>query len=248
MLTESLAESARQENEMQATHPTSSEVSPTMGTLIRTVGHDIRNKLGVLNNSIYYLNMKLGHGDAKVQKHLRIMGREVANANRMVADLMDFALSKEPLRRQSDVKVIVAEALSHASLPDGWEATINLNDDLPALMADDFQLQRAFTNIILRIVEGAPEGSKLQITAKEQDGFVELGFGSAGLNIPLENLSGAAAPAASAGGTSLGMAVSKLLVEGHGGTIEAQRLARGGTVFVVRLPFLKERGKQVEYE
>jgi len=192
--------------------------------------------------------MKLGHGDAKVQKHLRIMGREVANANRMVADLMDFALSKEPLRRQSDVKAVIAEALSQATLPDGWEATTNLNDDLPALMADDFQLQRAFTNIILRIVEGAPEGSKLQITAKEQDGFVELGFGSAGLNIPQENLSGAAAPAASAGGTSLGMAVSKLLVEGHGGTIEAQRLARGGTVFVVRLPFLKERGKQVEYE
>jgi len=236
LLTESLAESARKENEMQATQPTSSEISPTIGKLIRIVGHDIRNKLGVMNNSIYYLDMKLGHGDAKVQKHLRIMGREVANANRMVADLMDFALFKEPLRRKSDVKAIIAEALSQASLPDGWEATIDLSDDLPALMADAFQLQRAFTNIILRIVEGAPEGSKLQITAREQDGFVELGFGAAGLNIPQENLSEAAAPAASAGGTSLGMAVSKVLVEGHGGTIEAQRLARDWAVFVVRLP------------
>lgn len=166
MLTESLAESARKENEMQATQPTSSEISPTIGKLIRIVGHDIRNKLGVMNNSIYYLDMKLGHGDAKVQKHLRIMGREVANANRMVADLMDFALFKEPLRRKSDVKAIIAEALSQASLPDGWEATIDLSDDLPALMADAFQLQMAFTNIILRIVEGAPEGSKLQITAR----------------------------------------------------------------------------------
>ena len=221
---------------MQATHPTSSEVSPTTGKLIRIVGHDIRNKLGVMKNSIYYLNMKLGHGDAKVQKHLRLMGKEIANANRMIVDLMDFALSKEPLRRQSDVKAIVAEALSQASLPDGWEATISLNDGLPALMADNFQLQRAFTNIILRIVEVTPEGSKLQITAREQDGFVELGFGAAGLNIPQENLSGAVAPAASAGGTSLGMAVSKMLVEGHGGTIGAKRLAGDGAVFVVRLP------------
>ena len=221
---------------MQATQPTSSELSPIMGKLIRVVGHDIRNKLGVMKNSIYYLNMKLGHDDAKVQKHLRIMEREVANANRMVADLMDFALFKEPLRRQSAVKAIVAKALSQVSLPDGWEATINLSDGLPALMADEFQLQRAFTNIILRIVEGAPGGGKLQITAREQDGFVELGFGAAGLNIPQENLSRAAAPAASAGGTSLGMAVSKILVEGHGGTIETQRLARDGTVFVVRLP------------
>jgi two-component system sensor histidine kinase HydH len=207
-----------------------------MGKLIRIVGHDIRNKLGVMKNSIYYLNMKLGHGDAKVQKHLRIMGREVANANRMIADLMDFALAKEPLRRQSDVKAIVAGALSQASLPDGWEATINLNDGLPALRADDFQLQRAFTNIILRIVEGATGGSRLQITAREQDGFVELGFGADGLNIPQEDLSWTAVLAAPAGGTSLGMAVSKILVEGHGGTIEAQRLTRGGTVFLVRLP------------
>jgi len=207
-----------------------------MGRLIRIVGHDLRNKLGVMKNSIYYLNMKLGHGDEKVQKHLRIMGGEVANANRMVSDLMDFALSKEPALRQSDVKAIVTEALSQASLPDGWEVTINLNDGLPPLMADDFQLQRAFTNIILRIVEGVPAGGKLQIGAREQNGFVEIGFGAAGLIIPEENRAAAAAPLASAGGTSLGMAVSKRLVEGHGGTIGVRRLARDGTVFVVRLP------------
>ena len=221
---------------MQATEPTPSEVSPAVGQLIRTVGHDLRNKLGVMKNSIYYLNMKLGHGDPKVQKHLRIMGGEVANATRIIADLMDFALSKEPVRRQGDVKVIVTEALSQASLPDGWEVTINLNDGLPPLMADDFQLQRAFTNIILRIVEGVPAGGKLQISAREQDGFVEVGFGAAGLIIPEENRAAAAAPLASTGGTSLGMAVSKMLVEGHGGTIGVGRLARNGTMFVVRLP------------
>ena len=221
---------------MQATQPASFEMSPAAGQLIRTVGHDLKNKLGVMTNSIYYLNMKLGHGDAKVQKHLRIMGREVANANRMVSDLMDFALIKEPALRRGDVKAIVAEALSQAALPDGWETAISLDDGLPSLMADAFQLQRAFTNIILRIVEGMPAGGKLQISARVQDGFVELGFGAAGLIIPEENLSGAAAPLASAGGTSLGMAVSKILVEGHGGTLGAKRLARDGTVFVVKLP------------
>ncbi len=236
MLTESVIETAKEASRMQATEPTPSEVSPAMGQLIRIVGHDLRNKLGVMKNSIYYLNMKLGHGDAKVQKHLRIMGKEIAHANRMIADLMDFALPKEPALRQSDIKAIVAEALSQASLPDSWETAISLDDGLPSLMADGFQLQRAFTNIILRIVEGVPAGGKLQITARGQDGFVEVGFGAAGLIIPEENLAGAAAPLASSGGTSLGMAVSKMIVEGHGGTIGAKRLARNGTMFVVRLP------------
>ena len=96
--------------------------------------------------------------------------------------------------------------------------------------------ENCLSNIILRIAEAVPEGGKLQISAGVQDGFVEVGFGSAGLIITEENLVAAAAPLASEGGTSLGMAVSKMLVEGHGGSIGVRRLGRGGTVFVVRVP------------
>jgi len=39
---------------------------PAVGWLIRAVGHDLRDKLGVMKNSIYYLNMRLDHGDEKV--------------------------------------------------------------------------------------------------------------------------------------------------------------------------------------
>jgi len=53
-----------------------------MGRLIRAVGHDLRNKLAVLKNSIYYLNMRLGHGDEKVQKHLQIMWRAMEAPSR----------------------------------------------------------------------------------------------------------------------------------------------------------------------
>lgn len=231
-----------------------------MGQLIRAVGHDFRDKLAVLKNSLYYLNMRLGHGDEKVQKHLQIMGREIANANRIVANLLDFALAKEPALQKSDVKAIVAEALSQASLPGHWEAIIHLEDGLPPLMADVGQLQRAFTNMILRVTEGVPEGGELQIAAREQGGFVEIEFGAAGFIIPEENLAetfnplrrGSGQAFVSAGGTSLGMAVSKRLVEGHGGTIEVRSLAGPfdkrrpelveglrtgeGTAFMVRLP------------
>lgn len=229
---------------MKAAQPIPPEMSPPMGRLIRAVGHDLRNKLGVMKNSIYYLNMRLGHGDEKVQKHLQIMGREIGNANRIIMNLMDFALAKEPALQKTDVKAIVAEALSQASLPSHWEATTRLEDGLPSLMADASQLQRAFTNIILKVVEGVPEGGKLQITAREQGGFVEIEFGAAGFIIPEENLAeilnplrrGSGQALASAGGTSLGMAVSKRLVERHGGTIEVRSLAGEGMAFTVRLP------------
>lgn len=244
MSTESAAESTKGATMMKAAEPISFEIPPAMGQMTRVVGHDVRNKLAVMKNSVYYLNMKLGHGDEKVQKHLKIMEREIASANRIMMNLMDFALMKEPVLQKSDVKAIVSEALSQASLPDHWEATIGLDDGLPPLMADAGQLQRAFTNIILRIVEGpalsvaegTPEGGKLQITAREQNGFMEVGFSAAGLIIPEENLAADTGPFAFAGATSLGMAVSKIFVEGHGGTIAVERLARNETMFVVRLP------------
>jgi len=221
---------------MKVTQTIPPEMPPTMGQLIRAVGHDLRNKLGVMKNSLYYLDMRLGHGDGKVERHLHIMGKEVGYANRIVADLMDFALTKEPALKKSDVEAIVAEALSQASLPTHWEATINLENGSPALMADAGQLQRAFTNIILRFIEAMPEGGKLQIAAREQNGFVEIEFGAAGLIIPEENLAEIFDPLSSANGTNLGMAVSKRLVEGHGGTIEVRSLTGEGTTFTVRLP------------
>ena len=221
---------------MKITQSIPSDTSPAMGQLIRAVGHDLKNKLGVMKNSIYYLNLRLGRGDGKVEKHLHIMGKEVGYANRIVADLMDFALVKEPTLQKSDVKAIVAEALSQASLPGHWEASIHLENGSPALMADTAQLQRAFTNLILKFIEGIPEGGKLQIAAREQSGFVEIEFGAGGLIIPEENLAEIFDPLFSTSGTNLAMAVSKRLVEGHGGTIEARNRAEKGTAFTVRLP------------
>jgi signal transduction histidine kinase len=80
-----------------------------------------------------------------------------------------------------------------------------------------------------------PEGGKLQIAAREQNGFVEIEFGAAGLIIPEENLAEIFDPL-SASGINLGLAASKRLVESHGGTIGVRNLAEEGTAFTVRLP------------
>ncbi len=49
------------------------------------VGHERRNPLGVIKNSVYYLNMILPK-DEKVQKHLGILDREVATSDRIVTE------------------------------------------------------------------------------------------------------------------------------------------------------------------
>jgi len=198
-----------------------------MGRLIRSVGHDLRNKLAVMKNSIYYLNMKLGHGDEKVQKHLQIMRSEVVNANRIVMDLTDFALAKAAILQEANVKAIVMEALSQALLPGNVEVITDLAESLSLITADPNQLQRALSNIILNSIQAMPEGGELGITAREQAGFVEVGFSDTGPSTPEEGLEGIFDPlsATKEGRGNLGLAVSKRLVEGHGGTIKVRSLA-----------------------
>jgi len=206
-----------------------------MARMTRAVGHDLRNKLAVIKNSAYYINMRYGHGDEKVRKHLRIIEREIARADRIILNFMDYALLKEPVMQQTDIKATVLQALFEASLPSPWEADLRLQDGLPNLMADAGQLQRAFTNIILRVAEGLPEGGKLQISATAQNGVVEVEFRVPELVGPPESLR-ATASSTLAGDTDLGTIVSKRLIEGNGGTLEVRCLPDEGTVFTVRLP------------
>ncbi len=217
----------------------SETIPPALGRMIRVIGHDVRNKLAVMRNSAYYLKMKVSHGDEKVKKHLRILEGEIANANMIIMNLMDFALVKEPVLQESDLKTIIAEALSQASLPEHWEAGLHLDDHLPTLMADASQLQRAFTNIIVAIVQGRPESGRFQIRAKEQNGSVEVRFEVPDWVIPEEELEAITSPLDSASSTGVGMLVSKKLVERNGGSVEVKRFPEKGTVFTVRLPVAK---------
>jgi signal transduction histidine kinase len=246
--TESSVESAKETSRVQLAQTIPCEVSPNVGGMIRSVGNDLRNKLGVMKNSIYYLNMRLGYADEKVRKHLQILGSNISNANRTVADLVDFTLVNKPVFRKSDIRAIVGEALSQASLPDHWQAVVHLDDGLPPLMADAMQLQTAFTSIILRIVEGAPKAGKLQIIADRRDGFMEIGFGAPGFTISEEDRAAMVNSLVSGGISNLGMFVSKRIVESHGGTIGVISLAGEGTMFTVRLPLASEVATRHEQE
>jgi len=68
---------------------------------VRKVGHDLRNKLSVMRNSVYYLNMKVGGQDAKVAKHLGILGQEIETSTRTVCYLMDLCIPRSPRWRVS---------------------------------------------------------------------------------------------------------------------------------------------------
>ena len=85
-----------------------------------------------------------------------------------------------------------------------------------------------------------PDVGRLEIATTVENGFIVTEFKDSGCGIPEENLEKIFEPlfTTKAKGIGLGLAVSRSLVEGHGGTIEVQSEVGKGTTFGVRLPIL----------
>ena len=74
----------------------------TFGQLVGSIGHELRNPLGVIETSLYILKGRPASGDERTVKHLDRIGEQVGIANRIVSDLLDMIrdrpLTQEPVR------------------------------------------------------------------------------------------------------------------------------------------------------
>jgi signal transduction histidine kinase len=233
-----------------------------IGQLAASVGHELRNPLGIINNSVYYLNMKLRDADEKMKKHLKIMEREILSSNKIINDLLGFTRERKPTLKEADINVIVEDALSRTAVPNKVAVITKLGENLPPLMADPNQIQQVFINLISNAAQamtssGSVEtsnGGRLEIATKVEGGFIVTEFKDNGCGIPEENLGRLFEPlfTTKAKGIGLGLAVSRSLVEGHGGTIEVESPSAGlgageverGTTFRVRLPIRRLPGRR----
>jgi len=83
-----------------------------------------------------------------------------------------------------------------------------------------------------------PDGGRLEIATRVEDGFIVAEFKDNGHGIPEENLEKIFEPlfTTKARGIGLGLALSKKIIEAHGGSIEVEREAEKGTTFRVKFP------------
>jgi len=216
-----------------------------IGQFGASVGHELRNPLGVIKNSMYYLKMKLGDADAKVLRHIAIVDREIARSNKIISDLLGFARVNAPELNVVEINTLVEEAVSRSLVPDNVTIVTNLERDLPPLMAEADQLVQVFINLISNGIQAMPNGGTLEISSGTEDGVIAMHFLDQGCGIPEENMPKLFEPlfTTKAKGIGLGLALVKTLVEGHKGTIEVKSEVGNGASFSVRLPVDLAKGK-----
>jgi len=229
-----------------------SEKLVVLGRLAGGVGHELRNPLGAIKNAAYFLRMILAERelDPEVEETLGILEREVNRSECIIGDLLDFARARPPVRRKVVLNDVVQESLSSAKIPEGVEAVEQLDEGLPAILADPEQLDQALGNLIHNAVQAMPDGGRLVVqTEREDREWLTVSIADTGVGIPEENLEKIFEPlfTTRARGIGLGLAIVKTLVEGHGGEIEVESAVGEGSTFTVRLPVeggSKERGRE----
>ncbi len=210
-----------------------------LGQLAGSIGHELRNPLGVINNSAYYLRMKSKDGNEKIQKHLDIIDRNIAKADKIISDLLDFFRIKEPICIKSDINCIVKNALTNMKKQENVIVRTELDESIPHIQVDPDQIQQVFSNIVLNAFQAMPEGGELEIRTTADEYYISILFIDTGEGIPEENLEKITEPlfTTKKEGIGLGLAIVKSIIRGHDGEMNIESTIKEGTAIRIRLPF-----------
>ena len=209
-----------------------------LGQLAGGIGHELRTPLGTIKNAVYLLRQTLPAPDADTRDVLDILDQQVEASNRTITSLLSFAHPQPALRRATDVRDVLDVALAPSALPASITVHQQYDAALPTLMADPDQLEIVFGNLIRNAVQAMPNGGQLTIATRASDDEVSIAFSDTGGGIAPEDLAKIFQPLFStkARGLGIGLALCKLLVDGHHGRIKVTSQVGAGTTFVVCLP------------
>jgi signal transduction histidine kinase len=207
-----------------------------VGQLASTVGHELRNPLGVIMNVLYLLEAAAG-GNEAMHRHLDTARRETSAATLIVSDLLDYSAGREPMLAPVQVADLVAEALSVVPPPAGVQVVERSDPDI-TVNADRDQLRQALLNLITNGFEAMPDGGVLTVSATTAGGSAQITVTDTGTGMSAETREKIFTPfyTCKVRGIGLGLAVTKRVVDAHGGTITVESTPSVGTSFTISVP------------
>lgn len=230
--------------------------------LLSSVSHNLRTPLASIKAAASSLLEK----DVQWDEEARIsfassIVREADRLNRLVANLLDMSRIEggalKPEKEWYPLDELIHDVLGRMQLSlRGRAVQTELPDDLPPVKLDYLQIDQVLTNLIENAVRYTPAGSPLEISVRVEDHDMIISVADRGPGIPqgdlerifdkfyrvMETQAGVARPA----GSGLGLAVSRGLVEAHGGRIWAENREGGGAIFSFTLPIEADEGGKHE--
>jgi signal transduction histidine kinase len=227
----------------------------TRDEFLASASHDLKNPIATIKGNAQLLLRRLDRsGELKVEQVHDALQRIVSVATRAaidVDDLLDTARMQmgRPLeldKRPTDLVQLTTNLLAEQQ-QQTEQHTFRLDSDQPTLvvLADDRRLARALGNLLENAVKYSPEGGLIRVEVARDDRASEavVSVHDQGIGIPQDDVArifdrferGSNAAGVS-GGSGIGLASVKYVVECHDGSIHARSEVGRGSTFTIRLP------------
>ncbi len=213
----------------------------TMGQTMADVAHQIGTPLNLASAHVQLLQQEIGD-DAAAHRRLDIVAAQVERVTTTVRDLLERVRPGTTGQRVALGPLLARLTENGQVLGAAQYVRVQLDapDDLPAVLADEAQLELALMNLVTNALDAMPGGGQLVVSAATRAEGVVVEVRDTGPGIPPELVGRIFDPWITTKppgrGTGLGLGITKDVVQRAKGTITVEPGASGGTVFRVTLP------------
>lgn len=230
------------------------ELDRLKSEFIQNVSHELRTPLAIV---LGYVEMfesgDLGQLTAEQNGPMEIVIRRLRTLSKLLDDLLTIVETEAHSQagKPVDLSQILYSILNELQGPAsqaGLEIKCDLAPDLPFVLGIAPHLQRACENLLSNAVKFTPSGGKIIIRSWAEADEVLLEVQDTGIGIPDDQLERIferfyqvdGSTTRRYGGTGLGLALVKEVVEAHGGNVSVQSKTGQGSVFRIALPVQKK--------
>jgi two-component system OmpR family sensor kinase len=216
------------------------------------VSHDLRTPLTSIQGFSQAIVEGVTSDPESAQRAAQIIHDEAARMHRMVESLLDLArIEAGQLDFQahavalSDLLSGVGESISVKTREKGLQLDLDVPTGLPRIAGDGDRLAQVFTNLLDNAIKHTPAGGQITLRAEIDPNGVTVTVQDTGAGIPPDDLPriferfyqvDKSRKRDRRSGMGLGLAITKPIVEAHGGTIQVASALGQGTTFTVWLP------------
>jgi PAS domain S-box-containing protein len=227
------------------------EMDQRKDEFLATLAHELRNPLAPIRQATL-ISMSPGATDEQKRWSHEVITRQVHHMSLLLDDLLDISRITRgtlELRTEMTTLTVVVDAAVETSRPTIEAKHHELSIDLPPapaqFAADPLRLAQVLSNLLTNAAKYTDPRGKIRLRASADENFVEFSVSDTGVGISQDALAAVftmfsqvkSSQDRSEGGLGIGLALSKGVVQLHGGTIEARSSGQGkGSEFVVRIP------------
>jgi len=228
------------------------ELDRLKSEFVAVVSHEVRTPLTSIKGSLELLGDERFHTLPAPQKEL--LGICQANTERLISlinDILDFSkLESSRLSlnfERMDVGRVLVEAVENIrnlAAIRGVELDVKIDPTAGSVEADPMRVGQVATNLIGNAIKFSPERGRIEVFASGDEGSVTISVKDYGKGIAQRDLSRLfqrfaqldSSTTRKAGGTGLGLVISKGIVEQHGGKIWVESALGKGSTFSFSMP------------